>query len=116
MKILVVFTGGTIGSSISDGYAVPDSDKKYKLIDMYEKSAKENRTYQTKEKIEFDMESPYQELSENNTGKQIFTLASYLNEKTGKDCGYDGIIITHGTDTLRQRHLATCLGMWIYLL
>ena len=34
LKILVVFTGGTIGSSISDGYAVPDSDKKYKLICM----------------------------------------------------------------------------------
>lgn len=82
--------------------------KNIKLIDMYEKSAKENRTYQTKEKIEFDMESPYQELSENNTGKQIFTLASYLNEKTGKDCGYDGIIITHGTDTLQ--YTAAALG------
>ena len=106
LKILVVFTGGTIGSSISDGYAVPDSDKKYKLIDMYEKSAQENTAYQTKEKAEFDMESPYQELSENNTGEQIFTLASYLSDKIGENCRYDGIIITHGTDTLQYTSAA----------
>ncbi len=112
MKILVVFTGGTIGSTISEGYAVPDADKRYRLISMYEENVESNGDYTAKEKIQFEMGSPYQELSENNTCDRLFELASYLNEKIklcGKDNSmYDGIIITHGTDTLQ--YTAAALG------
>lgn len=112
LKILVVFTGGTIGSTISGGYAVPDTDKRYKLISMYRENAENYGDCGTEEKTEFEMETPYQELSENNTCVQISELASYLNEKIklcGEDNGlYDGIIITHGTDTLQ--YTAAALG------
>ena len=76
MKVLVAFTGGTIGSTITDGYAAPDADKKYRLINMYEEKIKSSKAGETKddeyagslfsgletEKIEFVMESPYQEI------------------------------------------------------
>lgn len=101
MKILVIFTGGTIGSTISEGYAVPDDDKKYKLISMYEENAGNYGEDREKENVEFEIASPYQELSENNTCIQIFKLASYLEERTRSDDKYDGVIITHGTDTLQ---------------
>ena len=104
LKILVVFTGGTIGSTIMDGYAVPDENKKYRLIRMYEENVKGHKRNGVDKNVEFYVESPYQELSENNTCMEIFKLASYLNEKINKcksDNNYDGIIITHGTDTLQ---------------
>lgn len=58
MKILVVFTGGTIGSCYNDGVISPDSSTSYKLIEMY----KQNGGY-----AEFDAISPYTVLSENLT-------------------------------------------------
>ena len=54
MKILVVFTGGTIGSCYNDGVISPDSSTRYKLIEMY----KQNGGY-----AEFDAISPYTVLS-----------------------------------------------------
>ena len=114
MKVLVAFTGGTIGSTITDGYAAPDADKKYRLINMYEEKIKSSKAGETKddecagslfsgletEKIEFVMESPYQELSENNTCSTMLFLAKYIKEQIESE-KYDGIIITHGTDTLQ---------------
>ena len=107
MKILVVFTGGTIGSTITDGYAIPDDNKKYRLITMYEEKIKNNETKdfgeheQKKSDLsEFDICSPYQELSENNTCATMLKLATCIKEKTASGL-YDGIIITHGTDTLQ---------------
>ena len=35
MKILVIFTGGTIGSEVKDGWISPDSSAKYELIANY---------------------------------------------------------------------------------
>lgn len=114
MKVLVAFTGGTIGSTITDGYAAPDVDKKYRLINMYEEKIKSSKAGETKddecagslfsgletEKMEFVMESPYQELSENNTCSTMLFLAKYIKEQIESE-KYDGIIITHGTDTLQ---------------
>ena len=34
----VIFTGGTIGSSISDGYISTDSEMRYMLLKMYKES------------------------------------------------------------------------------
>ena len=39
MKILVVFTGGTIGSSVSDGWISPDDSMKYRLISEFRKNS-----------------------------------------------------------------------------
>lgn len=102
MKILVVFTGGTIGSTITDGYAIPDDEKKYRLISMYEQKIQNFKSDFANEckKIEFDVHSPYQELSENNTSAIMIYLAGYIKEKITAGV-YDGIIITHGTDTLQ---------------
>lgn len=91
MKILVIFTGGTIGSSIQDGYIAPDMEKKYKLIQLYGEETKDHQ--------QFDVDVPYMLLSENLNGvyltKLIHCVQKHMETKI-----YDGIIITHGTDTL----------------
>lgn len=91
MKLLFIFTGGTIGSTAGDGYISTDKSKSYKLIKLYDE----------KYKIDFDYDvvEPYLELSENNTGIIIRRLTECVAENIGK--GYDGIIVTHGTDTLQ---------------
>lgn len=96
MKILVIFTGGTIGSTENSDYISPDSSKPYKLLDLYKKYAKENQNHRD---IEFDILSPYQILSENITCDNFKMLSECLN-RIDKSL-YDGIIITHGTDTLQ---------------
>ena len=91
MKILFVFTGGTIGSTLNGSVMSVDNNKSYKILDAYDK----------KFGIDFDYDCvcPYLELSENNTGDNLTLLCSCINENANK--GYDGIIVTHGTDTLQ---------------
>ncbi len=91
MKILFVFTGGTIGSTLSQNVLSPDTKKSYKIIDEYS----------NKYAIDFDYDlvEPYTELSENNTGSTIKMLVDCVKDKIND--GYDGIIVTHGTDTLQ---------------
>ena len=91
MKILVIFTGGTIGSTLTDGYISTDKSKQYKLIELYEKIKKRDVT--------FDTISPYETLSENITCKELYTLVKTIKNELNND--YDGIIVTHGTDTLQ---------------
>lgn len=91
MKLLFIFTGGTIGSTLQDGYISTDSNKPYRLIEEYK------RRYGLSH--EYDILQPYTELSENNTGDTIKALCRCLKENVQKN--YDGIILTHGTDTLQ---------------
>ena len=91
MKILFVFTGGTIGSTQKGGYICKDKGKAYTLLEMYKNKYGINFDYDTLE--------PYYELSENNTGVNLFKLANCVKDNLYKD--YDGIIVTHGTDTLQ---------------
>ncbi len=96
MKILFVFTGGTIGST-SDGEKISvDSKKPNTLIEAFDEKYKID--------FEYDIVNPYTVLSENSTGKTLKILcqsvSSYLKE------GYDGIIVTHGTDTLQYSSAA----------
>lgn len=90
MKILVVFTGGTIGSCVSDGWISPDDSTKYLLIEKYRKI--------TGDDTGFDTVNPYTILSENLSAENINALIECVRENKDK---YDGIIVTHGSDTLQ---------------
>ena len=91
MKILVIFTGGTIGSTVGENFISLDESKKYALIDHFYK----NSDLQ----VEFDVENPYSIFSENLSGKELTTLCKLVESKVNS--GYDGIIVTHGTDTIQ---------------
>lgn len=92
MHILVIFTGGTIGSSVVDGWISPDKSTKSELIVKYQEKEQDQTT-------RFSTLSPYTVLSENLSAKEINQLIACVEEAQGKD--YDGIIVTHGTDTLQ---------------
>lgn len=91
MKILVIFTGGTIGSSVSDGWIAPDAGTKYLLLQNY--------TAHGDKSVQFESVEPYTILSENLSAAQINALIRCVGGHL--DGGYDGIIVTHGTDTLQ---------------
>ena len=90
MRILFVFTGGTIGSTLDGNVISTDESKAYRIIEAYRDRYGID--------FEYDMIEPYTALSENNTGDTVRVLCESVREKLG--CGYDGIILTHGTDTL----------------
>jgi len=92
MKICVLFTGGTIGSASKDGVISPDKSNRFKLIDMY--------CEQFRGDVTWDCKEIYQILSENLDGKHMTELVGAVNEAVESHC-YDGIIVTHGTDTLQ---------------
>ncbi len=98
MKILFIFTGGTIGSSVREGMIATDVRAPFLLLEAY----------RTAYGVDFDCETvtPYTALSESNTGETLRALcacvATHLRE------GFDGIVITHGTDTLQ--YTAAALG------
>lgn len=91
MKILVIFTGGTIGSSVSEGYISTDNSKSCTILKEYDKAHKTDITW--------DTISPYTILSENISPKTYEILAKAVKDGLKKD--YDGIIITHGSDTIQ---------------
>jgi len=94
MLILLVFTGGTIGSTENNSFVSPDLKKPYKLLDLYkERAGKEAGD------VNFEILIPYQTLSENIDCNNFRILAECL-EDIQTDM-YDGIIITHGTDTIQ---------------
>ncbi len=90
MNISVIFTGGTIGSVQKDAWVGVDESTQYTLL----------QPFQTRyEEICFTTGAPYNILSENLSADQLNLLQKevwrVLQEKP------DGIIITHGTDTLQ---------------
>lgn len=91
MKILFIFTGGTIGSTTGDEFISLEKGKPYKIIKAYEEKFGIDFSYETLE--------PYTLLSENSMGSNMKVLAGTVKENLEKD--YDGIIVTHGTDTLQ---------------
>lgn len=90
MKIAVVFTGGTIGSRQSGGWISPDSTTKYALIEEFKRTHGDD--------IEFSFFTPFTILSENISAKEINCLIKLLKDLAAKD--FDGIVVTHGTDSL----------------
>ena len=89
-RICVIFTGGTIGSD-NDGKNISlEGSKRQLLIDKY-RAAEGNE-------ITFDVKNPINMLSENVQLEDLKKLCACL---TDTDVSlYDGVIITHGTDSL----------------
>ena len=91
-KILVVFTGGTIGATTQNGIIdVKKNGKEYKLISLYKEQY-------TCDNIEFKIIEPLNILSENLNPRAWTTIIESIEKEELKK--YDGIILTHGTDTL----------------
>ena len=96
MKLLFIFTGGTIGSTMHGDVISPDGTKSRKIIEAYRDKFGID--------FEYDTVEPYTELSENNTGRNIRILTECIKANLNKN--YDGIIVTHGTDTLQYSSAA----------
>lgn len=102
MRILTVFTGGTIGSSRVEGAISPKAENAFLLLNLF------NEKYGA---AAFDTVAPYTILSENMDAGHLNNLRSCVEENLGK--GYGGIIVTHGTDTLQYSaaYLDLALGL-----
>ncbi len=89
-KICVIFTGGTIGSrTFGDNVELKCEDKSF-LLELY--AARYGKT------VEFDELRPLNILSENVQPSDLEKMADCVRGVNKRN--YDGIIITHGTDTL----------------
>ena len=88
-KILVLMTGGTIGSFVHDG-TVSVKKNSCRAIEVYRELYGDE--------AEFEIHSLMNTLSENLDKHHWETMVNYL---LGADlCGYGGVIVTHGSDTL----------------
>lgn len=89
MKITVIFTGGTIGSKLHGDKIGTDAAAPHELLCRYADKTGRQTVFKTAE--------PYTILSENLTLAHLAALAKAIKEES-RDA--DGIIVTHGTDTL----------------
>lgn len=92
-RILVVFTGGTIGSSASGGTISPNETAPYRLLDAFRRGFPA-----TAEQVAFETCEPIRLLSENLAPAAWTTMIEAIEAKQPER--YDGVIVTHGTDTL----------------
>jgi L-asparaginase/Glu-tRNA(Gln) amidotransferase subunit D len=90
-NILLVFTGGTIGSTAAEGTIDTSTTAPAKLIQQFQQ-------HNDHQQIHFSTIRPLQILSENLAPCVWQTLISAIEGQEPEQ--YDGIIITHGTDTL----------------
>lgn len=90
MKILVLPTGGTIGSETQGGVISPNEKAADALLDLYRNSALDD--------TEFTFEKIADALSENIRDSFYEILVNYLLSLDTQEL--DGVIILHGTDTL----------------
>lgn len=97
MNILTILTGGTIGSSTGETVALDDKASSL-LLDDYSRKYGDCR---------FTAVSPLYTLSENMSAAKLAALYRYI--RGARPDGFDGIIITHGTDTLS--YTAAFLGL-----
>lgn len=91
-NILVVFTGGTIGSVATGGAIDTAESTSFKLIELFQQQFENHR------QIQFDTIRSLQLLSENLAPVAWKTLIAAIENARPEH--YDGIIVTHGTDTL----------------
>ncbi len=90
-NILVVFTGGTIGCSVQAGTINTSAQAGFQLIELFKQLPQP-------EPVQFNCIQPLQLLSENLHPQVWTTLIQAIEQQSLAD--YDGIIVTHGTDTL----------------
>ncbi|MHA6482006.1 asparaginase [Paenibacillus sp. strain BS8-2] len=91
-RLLIIFTGGTIGSKAEGKSIDVHESGSYALLEAY-RSMGEART-----DIELHTLEPLNLLSENMTTDDWRTLAVAIRE--ADPSSYDGVIVTHGSDTL----------------
>ena len=104
MIINNIFTGGTIGSHINDGGSIStDKNSPYKLLEMY----RQHSECSIPDGITFVNSEPYCILSENLSAEYILKLINAVGDALKRNP--DGIIVTHGTDTLQ--YSAAMLGL-----
>lgn len=98
-KILLILTGGTIGSKSENGTVDVNSAEAYSIVNLYyEKYGRD---------FEFQVIQPVNVLSENITAEIWIELCRCLNDI---DCSnYKGIVICHGSDTLS--YTSALIGM-----
>lgn len=101
-NILVVFTGGTIGSTAIGGTINTSDAAPYRLIQLFQQH------HANHERISFHSVQPIQILSENLAPVVWEKLIAVIEAEDLER--YDGIIITHGTDTLA--FTASALGLY----
>lgn len=99
VKILVILTGGTIGSLISEHVIDVKEGASAKLIEMYREKKGND--------VEFEVIQPYNILSENLTPSYWEILCDCLDQTEFNQ--YQGIIIAHGSDTLS--YTAAMMGL-----
>ena len=100
MKIKIIFTGGTIGSAEKDNIISTDSKAAYTLLEKYRR---ENNAAD----VSFETSEPLRMLSENLSASEINLIIKSVREAITEDT--DGIIVTHGTDTIQYTAAALAL-------
>ena len=101
-RLLLVFTGGTIGSQAENGNIDLNPNAGFKLLQLF------NQAFAGAEQIRFKTLQPLQILSENLQPQHWPTI---INAIEAEDLSqFDGIIVTHGTDTLAFS--ASALGLY----
>ena len=93
MRICTIFTGGTIGSVVNEsGYIGPKEGTPFRLLQLYREKFGDD--------IEFVEREPYRILSENLSADNLLLLVKTITEVISQK-DIQGIIVTHGTDTLQ---------------
>ncbi|AFA47715.1 asparaginase [Acetobacterium woodii] len=100
-KILLLLTGGTIGSSVNDHCINVDASRGNDLLSIYRD--------QNKNEVEFEVVCPFNILSENAEPKHWLQIIKTLESYQLSD--YLGVIIAHGSDTLPYTAAALCYGL-----
>lgn len=104
-NILLVSTGGTIGSVVQAGTIDTTSTAQLKLLQLFQQHESHSDIY-------FHCIQPLQLLSENLAPCVWQTLIAAIEAEQPEN--YDGIIITHGTDTLA--YTACALSFYFHAL
>lgn len=103
--ILLLSTGGTIGSTVQAGTIDTSSNAQLKLLQLFEQQ-------DAHDDLHFHCRQPLQLLSENLAPSVWQTLITAIEAEQVDS--YDGIIVTHGTDTLA--YTACALSFYFHAL